>query len=87
LIFSVPNTGHYSHRIRLLLGKFPMQWRHHPGEHLRFWCFSDMRWWLMSCLKFKEEKFNIIPYNAPISLLNKIFPSIFSRGILVYVSK
>ncbi|GAB4575031.1 MAG: hypothetical protein Kow0077_24550 [Anaerolineae bacterium] len=46
LIVSVPNTGYYQHRLRLLLGRFPLQWVVTPGEHLRFWTVVDFRWWI-----------------------------------------
>lgn len=41
LIITVPNTGYVEHRLRLLVGRFPVQWLLHPGEHLRFWTISD----------------------------------------------
>lgn len=80
--FSVPNTGFISHRLRLLFGRFPLQWRNHPGEHLRFWTLKDMHWWL------KELN---LPYQYQVHcyegfpILNKIFPGIFSKGILVQI--
>lgn len=87
LIFSVPNSGHYTYRIRLLLGRFPMQWRHHPGEHLRFWTLNDMQWWLEKYMRINKNNFKIIPYRATFSLFNKILPNLFSKGILVHVKK
>lgn len=45
LIVTVPNTGYYHHRLRLVLGRFPLQWVVTPGEHLRFWTVTDFRWW------------------------------------------
>ena len=36
VMFSIPNSGFISYRIRLLLGKFPRQWKVNPSEHLRF---------------------------------------------------
>jgi len=45
LIISIPNTGHYIHRLRLLFGRFPVQWMIHPGEHLRFWTLRDFKKW------------------------------------------
>jgi methionine biosynthesis protein MetW len=41
LIVTVPNTGYLEHRLRLLFGRFPIQWLVHPGEHLRFWTIAD----------------------------------------------
>lgn len=45
LIISIPNTGHYLCRLRLLFGRFPVQWALHPGEHLRFWTLKDFEAW------------------------------------------
>lgn len=45
IIVSIPNTGFYQHRLRLLFGKFPLQWVVTPGEHLRFWTRADFHWW------------------------------------------
>ena len=46
LIVSIPNIGHYMHRLRLLFGRFPIQWVYHPGEHLRFWTVKDFKKWV-----------------------------------------
>ncbi|MDD5208568.1 MAG: methionine biosynthesis protein MetW [Elusimicrobiales bacterium] len=43
LIVSIPNSAYYIHRLRLLFGRFPIQWAWHPGEHLRFWSLTDFR--------------------------------------------
>lgn len=83
VVFSVPNTGYFAHRLRLLFGKFPLQWRLSPSEHLRFWTLSDMRWWLNS-LGYHDAQ--IETYEG-LALLNRIFPSIFSMGIIVKVKK
>lgn len=41
LLITVPNIGFYLHRIRLMFGRFPIQWQWHPSEHLRFWTVKD----------------------------------------------
>lgn len=43
LLLSIPNSAYYVHRLRLLFGRFPVQWAWHPGEHLRFWSLVDFR--------------------------------------------
>lgn len=43
VIVTVPNTGYVEHRLRLLFGRFPVQWLLHPGEHIRFWTIADFR--------------------------------------------
>ncbi len=81
VIFSVPNTGFVSHRLRLLLGRFPMQWRLSPGEHLRYWTLSDMHWW---CKQLNIKSYKIIPYEG-FPVLNILFPGLFSRGLIVVI--
>ncbi len=81
LIFSFPNSGYYAHRLRLLFGKFPLQWIVHPGEHLRFWTVNDVRWWV-KYINFNLRK--IIIYEG-IPLLNKIFPNLFGQGIIIEI--
>lgn len=82
LVFSVPNTGYYAHRLRLLFGRFPLQWRAHPGEHLRFWTLRDMRWWLEGLGLSAVAK--VRPYQRA-GLLGGILPGLFARGILVEI--
>lgn len=80
--FSVPNTGYYPYRLRLLFGRFPVQWRAHPGEHVRYWTLADMRWWLRQ-LNLQDVS-DIKPYQGwPV--LNRICPSLFAMGLLVEV--
>jgi methionine biosynthesis protein MetW len=78
LLISVPNTGYVSHRVRLLLGRFPLQWVVHPGEHLRFWTVRDFTWW--------AERLNFTiaaryPYEG-VPLLRSWWPSLFAAGIV-----
>lgn len=84
LCISVPNSGYIEHRLRLLLGKFPLQWRLHPGEHLRFWTLADMVWWL-DVLGLRDRA-RVVGYRG-IPVLNKIWPNLFAAGIFVYLSK
>ena len=83
MIFSFPNTGYYAHRLRLLFGSFPLQWILHPSEHLRYWTVRDVRWWVNS-LNLKLN--NLILYQG-IPTLNKIFPSLFGKGIIIHISQ
>lgn len=83
VFFSVPNTGFFTHRLRLLLGKFPLQWRHDPAEHLRFWTVRDMKWWLDS-LNIKNYKLHL--YEG-VPVLRQIFPSLFAQGLMVQIVK
>lgn len=83
MFFSVPNTGYYAHRLRLLFGKFPLQWAYHPGEHLRFWTVSDIKWWLKS-LNFSIATIEL--YEG-VPLLNRLWPSLFAKGIVFKITK
>lgn len=81
MIFSVPNSGYYKHRLRLLFGRFPLQWIAHPGEHLRFWTVRDMLKWI-DYLGLKSKK--IIIYEG-LPGLNRLWPSLFGQGLLIYL--
>ncbi|MEK7536888.1 MAG: methionine biosynthesis protein MetW [Patescibacteria group bacterium] len=82
VFFSVPNTGFFVHRFRLLFGRFPLQWRVRPSEHLRFWTVRDMAWWLknQSYKNFKIHLYEGMP------ILNRLWPSLFGQGIFVEIS-
>lgn len=82
VIFSVPNSGFIVHRLRLIFGRFPLQWRAHPSEHLRFWTLQDMKWWLKAQ---NYKKFRLHSYEG-VPILNRIWPSLFSQGILVKIN-
>ena len=79
LILSVPNTGFVMHRIRLLFGRFPLQWKLYPGEHLRFWTIKDLHWWL-NRQGYKNAQYS---YYRGIPLLNKLCPNLFAAGVVV----
>lgn len=81
VFFSVPNTGFFVHRLRLFFGKFPFQWRVNPSEHLRFWTVKDMKWWLR---ELGLKNYTLKLYEG-VSLLNKIWPSLFGQGIWVFI--
>ena len=79
VVFSFPNTGFISYRLRLLFGRFPVQWRINPGEHLRFWTYNDLKWWLQELgLKKNAE---ISTYEG-LPFFNKLFPSIFAAALI-----
>jgi methionine biosynthesis protein MetW len=77
-LISIPNTGFFTHRLRLLLGKFPLQWIVSPGEHLRFWTLADFRWWADQ-LGF--EIVSEVPYEGPAGL-RTLWPKLFAAGII-----
>lgn len=82
VVFSVPNTGFIFHRLRLLFGRFPLQWKAHPSEHVRFWTLRDMRWWLT---QLDRGNARVRAYEG-IPLLNRFWPALFARGIFVRIS-
>ncbi len=80
IIVSIPNTGFHQHRLRLLTGRFPLQWVVTPGEHLRYWTLADFRWWA------RQIGFSVvraIPYEGT-PLFNQLYPSLFAAAF-VYV--
>ena len=80
VLVSVPNTGFYTHRLRLLMGRFPLQWVVTPGEHLRFWTYADFKWWARQ-LHF--EVVAAVPYEGTPGLKD-VAPGLFAAGF-VYV--
>jgi 2-polyprenyl-3-methyl-5-hydroxy-6-metoxy-1,4-benzoquinol methylase len=83
VFFSVPNTGYIFYRLRLLFGRFPMQWRLHPSEHIRFWTKKDLVWWLNS---LGISNYEIKTYEG-IPILNRINSALFSEAFVVYIKK
>jgi hypothetical protein len=81
-ILSIPNTGFLLWRLRLLFGRFPIQWKVHPGEHLRYWTYRDLVWWLNE-LGY-SGRCNIHGYEG-MPLLNKFWPSLFAQGPVVQI--
>jgi methionine biosynthesis protein MetW len=81
-IISIPNTGFHQHRLRLLFGRFPLQWLVTPGEHLRFWTRADFRWWVQQ-LDFTITR-EVAYEGTPI--LKSVLPGLFAAAF-VYVLK
>lgn len=84
VFFSFPNSGYISYRLRLLFGAFPMQWTLHPGEHLRFWTYRDLKWWLK---ELKLDKQSHIHIYEGLPILNKLWKGLFGAGFIVEVRK
>ncbi len=83
VFFSFPNTGFFVHRFRLFFGKFPLQWKLFPGEHVRYWTRADLLWWLKN-LGYKKY---IIHYYKGMPILNIIWPSLFAAAFVVHLKK
>lgn len=86
LIITIPNSGYYTYRLRLLLlGKFPVQYVHHPAEHLRYWTIKDFKTWIES-LGIEYTNFQAVPSEG-IPLLKKALPNLFGNQIVYYLEK
>jgi methionine biosynthesis protein MetW len=81
LWLTFPNIAYLPHRLRLLFGRFPKQWVHYPGEHVRYWSLSDFRDWLRA-LGFPEA--NVRPSNG-LSVLgfHRLWPNLAANQIVV----
>ncbi len=82
IIISIPNTGFHQHRLRLLFGRFPLQWVVTPGEHLRFWTRADFHWWA------GQMRFQIVqevPYQGT-PWLKSLWPSLFASAFVYVLS-
>ena len=78
IIVSIPNTGYHQHRLRLLMGRFPLQWVVTPGEHLRFWTRADFHWWARQ-LGFAIAR--EVPYQGT-AWLKERWPSLFAAAFV-----
>lgn len=83
IIVTIPNTGYFMHRLSLLLGTFPVQWIHHPAEHLRFWTLSDFKNTL-KLLGYQKHRLHSI---KGVGLLQHIWPAMFSAQTLFILEK
>lgn len=81
MIFSFPNTGYYLHRLRLLFGRFPLQWIAHPGEHVRFWTVADVKSWIP---QIGFETIRVVAYEG-LPGLRSVLPNLFGQGILIVI--
>ncbi len=85
LWLTFPNIAYFPHRLRLALGRFPVQWVVFPGEHLRFWSLSDFREWLASVDLPPPE---ILPSNGlTVGGLHRLWPNLFANQIVVRIMR
>ncbi len=82
VFFSFPNTGYYAERLRLLGGKFPVQWKVYPGEHLRFWTLADLKHWLR-CIGLMDHATICVYEGLP--GLNRVLPGLFGKAFIVEI--
>jgi methionine biosynthesis protein MetW len=81
LLISVPNIGYYPHRLRLLLGSFPIHTAWHPAEHLRYWTVTDFQEWL-GHLGYRVEK---VRASNGFPLLANLRPNLFGHQMVFIV--
>lgn len=79
---SIPNSGYFVYRLRLLFGRVPMQWVIHPGEHVRFWTYTDIKWWLKELGYYKKSTIKL--YQG-VPILNKLWGSLWAKGIVIEI--
>ena len=89
LIISFPNIAYWPHRLRLLLGRNPVQWAHFQAEHLRFWSVSDFTDWLSAMeLPSANISHKVIGTSGTCSLgLCKLWPNLFANQVIVTVER
>lgn len=88
LIITFPNIGYWPHRLRLLMGRFPVQWAHHPGEHLRFWTIPDFWDWLEELNLSGNMTLSLYPTNGITILhLHRVWPNFFSNQVVIEIEK
>ena len=81
LWLTFPNIAYFPHRLRLLSGKFPVQWVVFPGEHLRFWSVPDFRAWMTS-LSLPAP--SITASNGfTFAGMHRLWPNLFGNQIVV----
>ena len=83
VFISIPNSGFFTYRLRLLLGKFPAQWVNKPNEHVRFWTLADTRWWLRAL--GLEKQATVHSYQG-VPILKHLLPSLFAAGIFITIT-
>jgi len=88
LLVTIPNIAYWPHRVRLLCGRFPVQWVHHPGEHLRFWSISDFSDWLYKLDLPGVTRMTYFPSNGFTALnLYQLWPNLFCNQVVVRIDK
>jgi len=91
VMMSYPNIAYWPYRIRLLLGRFPIQidCPPHLAEHLRFWSLTDFKDWINNLnLAGSGYKLFFYPSNGiTIFNLHKILPNIFCHQVVVVIRK
>ncbi len=83
VFFSFPNSGNFLYRLRVLFGRMPAQWVKFPNEHLRFWTYTDLTWWLKA---LGYTNYEIYGYRG-VPFLEKVLPGLFAGSFVVFLKK
>lgn len=84
VLLSHPNIAYWPHRLRLLSGRFPIQWAWHAAEHLRFFSVIDL-------LELFEREGYVVhsmqaPIGFPLAWLRERFPNLLAGSVVVELS-
>lgn len=90
LIVTIPNIGYYQHRIRMLTGRFPIQWQWHPSEHIRYWTVKDFEQFVIDegfCVKkiISSNGFPFVERYYP--NLHNIWPNLLGEVVVFLLNK
>lgn len=88
LFVSIPNTGFFIHRLRLLFGRAPLVViQVHVKEHIRFWTHTDFLYWC-DHLGLSVCNYRVSAPIYPLGInLGKIWPSLFGAQIIYVLEK
>jgi methionine biosynthesis protein MetW len=85
VIVSHPNIGFWIYRLRLLTGRFPLQWGWHPGEHVRFFTVTDL------LEHFDRAGYEVLSMQAPMGVpsgwLRERWPNLWAATVVVEIRR
>ena len=89
IFISIPNSGFFLHRLRLLFGRFPVVVIvQHVKEHVRFWTLKDFIYWC-NYLGYNVDNIisSLLSEHKFVDFFKNKFPSLFAEQIIYVVSK
>ncbi|MGB0110907.1 MAG: methionine biosynthesis protein MetW [Terriglobales bacterium] len=85
LWLTFPNIAYFPHRLRLLAGRFPVQWAVFPSEHVRFWSIPDFQFWLKQLGMMEPRMY--ASNGLTIFGLHRMWPNLLGNQIVVQLNK
>lgn len=79
LYITTPNLGYLAHRMRMMLGRFPVTYISDPREHLRYWSTRDFSVWCEWMGLGRPEVFGL---KGKAGFLARGLPSLFASEVL-----